>query len=190
MKTGKVDGTIFKLFSKGYKTARDAIHLQFSHDDACAENGLQMTRDYLDALRECEVNPALTPDAAARHHDSNLKWDKQLKHNLRRKKRTEFDEDYIRKVAYRPFVATNCYADYTFANSKYRMDQIFPDSLSENRVICVLGVGSKRPFSALITDTMPDLHFSAACQCFPRYSYPRPVTAPNGTDFGGRVPRY
>ena len=37
------------------------------------------------------------------------------------------------------------------------MDRVFPESSSENRVICVPGIGSKKPFSALMTDTMPDL---------------------------------
>jgi len=57
------------------------------------------------------------------------------------------------------------------------MSQIFPDSCSENRVICVPGIGSKNPFSALITDTMPDLGFNEAAQCFPRYSYPKSADA-------------
>ena len=57
------------------------------------------------------------------------------------------------------------------------MDRIFPDSSSENRVICVPGIGSQKPFSALITDTIPDLGFNDGCQCFPRWQYPRPADA-------------
>lgn len=60
---------------------------------------------------------------------------------------------------------------------KYQMDRIFPNDSSENRVICVPGIGSKKLFSALITDTMPDLGFNEACQCFPRWSYPQPENA-------------
>ncbi len=62
------------------------------------------------------------------------------------------------------------------------MDKIFPDSSSENRVICVPGIGSKKPFSALMTDTMPDLGFNEASQCFPRYRYRKPTDAPDATD--------
>ena len=40
------------------------------------------------------------------------------------------------------------------------MDRIFPDSSSENRVICVPGKGSQKPFSVLMTDTMSDLGFN------------------------------
>ena len=52
-------------------------------------------------------------EEAARSHSSSLRWDLVLMNNLRRQKRTEYDKGYIRKAAYRPFVATNCYADYT-----------------------------------------------------------------------------
>ena len=43
-----------------------------------------------------------------------------------------------------------------------------------NRVICVPGIGSTKPFSALVADRMPDLHFLSFGQCFPRWVYARP----------------
>ena len=180
-KTGKADDAIFGLYSRGFATGRDAYIYNFSRD-ACAENAERMTQDYIAALSEIEGNPKLTEDAAVRRHSSNLKWDLNLKDNLKRKKKTEFEADYIRKVVYRPFIATNCYANYIFAQRKYQMDKIFPDSSSENRVICVPGIGSKKPFSALMTDTMPDLGFNEASQCFPRYRYRKPTDAPDATD--------
>ena len=134
-----------------------------------------MTKDYLTALSELEADPELTADVVSRRHTSNITWDENLRNNLKRQRATEFDDNYIRKVVYRPFVAMNCYADYTFAQRKYQMDRIFPAKLSGNRVICVPGIGSKKAFSVLMTDTMPDLGFNEACQCFPRYSYPQPV---------------
>ena len=133
-----------------------------------------MIQDYLNALQELEENPELTVEEVTRHHSSNIKWDRELLNNLHRRKKTEFDEEYIRKAVYRPFIATNCYADYTFAQMKYQIDRIFPNSLSENRVICIPGIGNQKPFSALMTDTMPDLNLNeAGAQCFPRYSYPK-----------------
>ena len=56
--------------------------------------------------------------------------------------------------------------------------RIFPDPrLSENRAICVPGIGSTKPFSALVVDSMPDLHFVAFGQCFPRYRFEKPADA-------------
>ena len=181
-RSGNADDTIFSLYSQGMKTGRDAYTYNFSRG-VCAENAGRMTEDYLAALSELEANPELIADEVARRYTSNISWDRELRNNLRRRKPTEFNEDYIRKVAYRPFIKTNCYADYIFIQMKYQMDRIFPDNSSKNRVICVPGKGLKSPFSALITNMMTDLNFcEAGARCFPRYQYPKPMEASNTTN--------
>ena len=180
-KAGKADDTIFSLYSRGLATGKDVYIYNFSYN-VCTENAKQMTETYLNTLQELEENPEFTVGEVTQQYNSNIKWDRELENNLRRGKTTEFNENYIRKTAYRPFVATNCYADYTFVQMKYQMDRIFPDSSSKNRVICVPGIGSKKPFSALMTDTMPDLGLNNAAQCFPRYRYPKPSDEPNASE--------
>ena len=182
-RAGKIDDTIFKMYSRGVNTGRSAYIYNFSRN-ACAENAQQLTQCYLAAL--AEIKHILKPTKnrvkeVTSCHSSHLKWDDDLRNNLQRKKETLFDKDYIRKVSHRPFVNINCYADNTFIQRKYQMDKIFPDCDSENRVICVPGIGNKIDFSVLMTDTMPDLGFIAACQCFPRWQYPRPVDPSNTT---------
>ena len=169
-KAGIADDAIFRLYSRGPATSRDAYIYNFSRE-ASTENARKLTQDYRAALCLMEENPELTVDIAASGHSSNLKWDRALKDNLKRKKRAEFDEEFICKALYRPFVATNCYADFTFVNCKYQIDRIFPKSSSENRVICVTGIGSTKQFSVLVCDTMPDVQLIANGQCFPRYRY-------------------
>ena len=58
-----------------------------------------------------------------------------------------------------------------FRNGQALLGVIFPASETFNRAICVPGVGSTKPFSALIVDTMPDLEMISKGQCFPRYRY-------------------
>ena len=141
-----------------------------------------MTQDYLAALSEHKANPKLTIDEVASRHTSNIKWNRELKNNLKRKKETEFTKDYARIAAYRPFIATNCYADYTFSQMKYQVDRIFPDASSENRVICIPNRGARIPFSILMTDTMIDLNFfDSGSQYFPLYQYPKPADTPDAT---------
>ena len=175
-KAGKADNAIFKLYSNGYQTGKDAYIYNFSRD-ACSENAKLMVQDYLSALSELQENSELTIDDVINRHNSNIRWDRELKDNLKRKKETEFDDNYIRRVVYRPFVAMNCYADYIFAQVKGQQDLIFPDNSSENRVICVLGTGSKIPFSAIMIDTMPDRELISKGQNFPRWRYLKPVDA-------------
>ena len=179
-KAGKVDDAIFQLYSQGVKTNRDPYIYNFTRE-TCAEIARLMTQDYLDAFSELEENPEFSADEVADRHTANVTWVGELTDNLRRRKTTKFDANYIRTVMYRPFIATNCYANYIFIQRKHQMDKIFPESSSENRVICVPGIGSKKAFSALMTDTMPDMGFNAAPQCFPRYQYPKPVDTQNTT---------
>ena len=167
-KAGKVDDTIFSLYSRGLATGKDVYIYNFSYN-VCTENAKHMTEIYLNTLQEHKENPELIVQEVVRKNTSGIKWDRELENNLKRNKKTEFDEKYIRKTAYRPFVTTNCYADYTFVQMKYQIDRIFPDKTSENLVICVPGIGSKKPFSVLMTDTIPDLGINNAAQCFPRY---------------------
>ena len=180
-KAGQADDAICGLYSLGLVTSRDAYIYNFSHN-ACTENAERMTKDYLSAVQEIEANPELTADEAARRHSKNIKWAGVLKDNLYRKQKTLFQVGYLRKVAYRPFVAMNSYVNYIFIQRKYRMDRIFPDSVSENRVICVPGIGSKKPFSILMTDTMTDYQLIFNGQCFPRYRYLKPTDSPDTTD--------
>ena len=90
-------------------------------------------------------------------HSSNVRWDRELKNNLRRRKSIAYQLENINPTQYRPFVKQHCYVEYVLVNNKYQMDRIFPKSGGDNRAICVPGVGSTKPFSALVVDTMPDL---------------------------------
>ena len=180
-RAGKIDDAIFKLYSLGVATNRDAYIYNFSRD-TCAENAQRMTQDYLAAISELDGNPELTVEEVVHRYSTSIKWDDTLKNRLKQKKKTEFKDGYIRKVSYRSLVATNCYSDYTFITRKGQMDRIFPDSSSENRVICVPGKGLRNPFSALITNTITDLNFcEAGARCFPRWRYPQPMDTSNTT---------
>ena len=178
-KAGVANDTIFELYSKGWVTGRDAYIYNFSRY-ACAENAQRMTQSYLNALQELEGYSQLTVDEAASLHSSNIKWDRELINNLARQKKTEFNKEYIGKVAYRPLIATNCYMAYVFIQMKYQTDRVFPDKSSKNRVICVPGIGSKKPFSAFMTDTITDVQLISNGQCFPRYRYQKPTEGTRG----------
>jgi len=171
-KAGKADDSIFSLFSRGYETARDTYIYSFSRD-ACAENARRMVKDYMGAMQELKRfrNQPMDLNEIIRRYSSNIRWDEYVSGNLERGRHTEFDEAYIQKVAYRPFTATNCYADPLFAKRPAPSRWMFPGSFSENRAICVPGVGSTKPFSALVVGTMPDLELISKGQCFPRYRY-------------------
>ena len=182
MKAGASGDAVFALFGNGYKTGRDAYMYNFSRE-ACAENARRMVNDYRAALAEWEESGAVAEggvEGVTRRHSAHLRWDRELKRRLRQRVRAEFDESKIREVAYRPFVKQFLYADDTFSQAPGRTRAMFPHESSENRAICVPGLGSTSPFSTLIVDTMPDLSVVAACQCFPRYRWRRAAAAQTG----------
>ena len=175
-KAGRSDEAVFRLFSNGYKTGKDVFLYNFSRD-ACAENARLATADYMGAMRIAEAHAEYTVDGAASQHARHLRWDRELKNNLRRKNEVLYSARNIQKTQYRPFVKQHCYVEHVLVQSKGQMDSIFPGPQSENRAICVPGVGSTKPFSALMVDAMPDLHLVAFGQCFPRYRYTKPGNA-------------
>ena len=172
-KAGKADDAIFKLYSRGLATSRDAYIYNFSRDD-CAANARAVVHDYMGAMQVRDEHPEYSIDESARRHSKSVRWDQTLKDNLARRKSVKYSTDNIWKTQYRPFVKQNCYVDYVLVNRKYQMDRIFPAPDSENRAICVPGVGSKKPFSVLMVDSMPDIQLMFNGQCFPRYRFAKP----------------
>ena len=177
-KAGKTDDAIFGLYSRGLATSRDAYIYNFSHA-ACAENARRMVRDYRDALRDWDESGRESAqfDDIVELRSTHVRWDRELKNNLRRGRMTSWSPDNIWTTQYRPFVKQHCYVDYVLVNMKYQQDSIFPAADSDNRAICVSGVGSTKPFSALMVDSMPDLELVSKDQCFPRYRYRQPSAA-------------
>ncbi len=223
-KAGKSDEAIFRLYSHGMVTARDAYIYNFSRE-ACAENARKMVGEYMGAMRVREEHPEYSVDDAVRLHTRHVRWDRELKNNMRRRRTVYYSVDNIWVTQYRPFVKQHCYVEYVLVNNKYQQDSIFPPPSSEvgtilggggqsrhlrarrgrdqgilrshgrhdagpgagvegpvlpavpvraeNRVICVPGIGANKPFSALVTDRMPDLHFLEFGQCFPQWTYPQ-----------------
>ena len=177
VKAGRGDEAVFQLFSNGYKTGKDAYFYNFSFN-ACAENARLAAKDYMRAMQVAEEHPQYRIEKIARDHSSNVRWDRELKNNLKRRKQIAYSTENIEQVQYRPFIKQHCYIEHVFAQAKAQVDSIFPSGIdANNQAICVSGVGSTKPFSVLAVDSMPDLHFIAFGQCFPRYRY----RAPGGT---------
>ena len=176
VKAGKGEEALFRLFSNGYKTGRDAYLYNFSRE-SCAENARLGANDYMRAMQVAEEHPQYRLDSIVKDHSSKMHWDPKLKDNLQKRKSVSFNIEKVSKVQYRPFVKQYCYVEPIFAQRTAQMDSIFPMPDGENRAICVPGVGSTKPFSVLAVDSMPDLHLVAFGQCFPRYRYQAPSNA-------------
>ena len=176
-KAGKVDDAIFKHFSNGYYTGKDAYLYNFSKSDL-ATSVLEMVGEYTVALSVvASQGTKIRGDIGAicRTHSGNIRWDATLKNKLRARREAHYSAAHLRKTLYRPFVPTHCYSDPLFAKRPAPARVMFPAG-ETNRAICIPGTGSTNPFSALVVDRMPDLHCVSFGQCFPRWRYERRTT--------------
>ena len=193
-KAGSSDEAIFRLYSHGMVTGRDAYIYNFSRN-SCAENARKMVGDYLGAMKTRKEHPEYSLDDAVRLHSRSLPWDRELKNNLRRGRTVQYSLDNVCVTQYRPFVKLYGYVEWVLVKNKSQQDSIFPAALAPevgavldgrtNRVICVVGVGATKGFSALIADVMPDLELVSKGQCFPRYRYERRIASSASRESGG-----
>ena len=171
---GEVDDVIFKTYSNGVKTNRDAWACNFNRN-ALTENMERMIDFYNEQVvkwerreeRDTNVDDFVTSD------DRKIKWSSSLKQKLKRRQIAKFSETKIRRSLYRPFTKSYLYFDRMITERVYIFPSIFstPDTEAKNRTICVSGLGSSKPFQTLITERIPGLDCLEKTQCFPFYTY-------------------
>ena len=165
---------IFKTYSRGVVTCRDAWAYNFDRD-VLAANMRRMIETYNEqalkwrhlADREINLDDFVASD------DTKISWSEALKRNLQRRKTTDFSQEKVKTSLYRPFTKSNLYFDRMMTERVYVLPSIFPtpETGKENRVICVNGIGSKKPFGALMVNAIPCLGVLDSNQSFPFYTY-------------------
>ena len=170
---GAAANVIFKTYSSGVKTGRDAWVYNFNRNTLIKNiqgmidtyNG-EADRWQRRENQEIKVNDFVVYD------DTKIKWDRELRQHLQRSRLGEYAESKVRTSLYRPFAKSNLFFDRVLNNCVYLLPTIFPtpDTETENQVIW-LKVGKEWPLFALITNQIPDLLPQSGSQCFPFYTY-------------------
>ena len=174
---GNVEGTLFKTYSLGVITARDAWVYNFN-SNTVTENLTRMMKHYNGQVFQWEQrhNQEITVNNFIDTDDTKIKWTRSLKSNLKTGKLAEFSAENVRTSLYRPFTKSHLYFDRMMNECVSVFPSIFPTSETEeeNRVICVSGLGHDI-FRCHITNRIPDYKFSnssnGGTQCFPFYTY-------------------
>ena len=171
---GEAEGTIFKTYSLGVITSRDAWVYNFN-ETALKENMTRMTEFYNAETsrwerrtdRQISVNDFVNTDR------TNIKWTDRLKAAVEKGTQVEFSPEKIRTALERPFTKKHLYFDRLMNQRVYVFPSIFPtpETEQENRVICVSGTASNKPFQTLIVDKIPCIDLLEKTQCFPFYLY-------------------
>ena len=174
---GEAEGTLFKTYSLGVVTNRDAWVYNFN-ETAVKENMTRMIEFYNAETsrwerrtdRQISVNDFVNTDR------TKIKWTDRLKAAVEKGTQVEFSPEKIRTALYRPFTKKHLYFDRLMNQSVYVMPSIFPksDVEQENRVLCV-NLTQERPFTCLMANCIPSNvmagGFGSSTQCFPFYTY-------------------
>ena len=168
------EDVVFRHYGRGVATSRDAWAYNFNRN-ALAENMSRMIDTYNEQVfkwghqgnRDANVDDFVISD------DAKISWSESLKRNLQRGKTTDFSQEKVRTSLYRPFTKSNLYFDRMMVERVYVFPSIFPTPKTEqeNRVICVSGIGSNKPFHTLMAEMIPCLDSLEKTQCFPFYTY-------------------
>ena len=168
---------IFKIYSRGVSTGRDAWARNFKRC-ALTKNITQMIDFYNEQvfkwerrrIRDTSIDDFVVTD------NKRISWSSGLKHALKRGRIFEFSQERVRSSLYRPFAKSSLYFDRSMNERVYVFPSIFPipETETENQAIVVSDHGYRAGFHTLMVDLIPDLHTLAgidAFQCFPFYTY-------------------
>ena len=171
---GAALGVIFKSYSRGINTSRDAWAYNFNRD-TLTENVQKMMGFYNAQVLKWLTTPEKSIVKVDNFvtYDEKISWSSGLKQKLRSGQMAEFSETKLRNSLYRPFRKSNLYFDRMMIERVYVFPSIFPtpETETENRVICLTALGSKQPFHCLMTQQLLDVHLTGDSQCFPFYTY-------------------
>lgn len=181
--------TIFSTYSIGLTTNRDAWAYNNSRDAVVTnmqrmiENYNAETRRYKHActgLNHSSQRPKVESfvDADPRQ----IGWSRSLRGHAEKWNQFAFDSSSIVVSLYRPFSKQWVYFNRRLNEYVYQWPRLFPTPRHDNIVISATGIGASKSFSALATNTIPNLHLHDTGQCFPLYWYEKPEDKRKPTD--------
>ena len=170
---GEPEEVIFKLYSRGVATCRDAWAYNFECSTLRGNMG-RMIDTYNEQVFMWgqHSKKGISIDDSVINDDTRISWSEGLKANLKKGNLAEYDGHKVRESLYRPFTKSNLYFDRMMNERVYLFPSIFPrpETEKENRVIW-LKVGADWPMFSLMVNEIPDLLPQSGSQCFPFYTY-------------------
>jgi len=166
--------SFFVINSNGVVTARDNW-VYNSSKKKLIENVKSMISFYNSQVdgfkKEKELNKKIDINSFISNDETKIKWVQNLIKDAGNGILHTYDESSIRQSSYRPFYKQNLYFNKSLNWSRYLMPSIFPTEKYENFIICVSGIGASKGYTALITSSIPNLHYLDTMQSFPLYYY-------------------
>ena len=165
---------IFHRFGMGFQTSRDAWLYNFDKN-ALIQNVKRTSDFYNTQVLKWRGMPqnSRNIDDFVEYDNTKIKWSSGLKLKLKQGQLAEGAESKLRVSLCRPFTKMNLCFDSTLNHrmSVFPITFPLPNTEAENRVICISGIGIKKPFQILVAGMIPSFDLLEKTQCFPFYIY-------------------
>jgi len=156
------------VYSVGIKTQRDSWCYNYSAERLVAnvEASLDFYESERKRLKELfDSDPTEDRAKALIYDKTRFSWSASTISNVTNNREIRLEKNAINTGAYRPFCKQFVYYSRFLNERVYQMPKLFPTGRVDNKLICVSGD------TVLITDKIPDLHYTGDSQCFPLYYY-------------------
>jgi len=182
-KEPKDEKAIFKLFSLGVVTARDAWVYDFKK-----QNLQKKVTHFIEKYNnEVERLKGISKKNVNDKIDYSIKWTRAVKNDLVKGKKYIFEKDNIVKMGYRPFVKKYLYFARDLNEMQYKQRDIFGEKASlSNQTIILSDTAFRSTFTAISAKVITELHFAASTDgfnCLPFYRYEEGKRLENITDW-------
>ena len=175
-KAAKGEGgeAIFSLYSLGVATNRDVLAYSFDREllQERVRTFIEIYNSTVDRKKRHDSNAPV--ESFIDTTDPRIKWTRQVKASLKKLELSNYEDSHFRTSLYRPFTRKYLYFDNFWNEERYQQYRFFPtpETETENRVICVAGIGGRKGFGCLMTNMIPTLDLAfEKIQCFPFYTY-------------------
>ena len=177
-KKGKKSRTIFKNYSRGLETGRDAW--VYNSSKVKLQENIRATIKFYNSELQNFKKATMGLDRHERvtlvsdivsNDPQKISWSSSLVDAISRYQTVEYHSEANIRSQYRPFSNQWLYYDGVLNHRVGQMPRIFPDAASRNVVISVNQSYKGHDMIAFISDYVPDLHSNGDSQCFPLYLY-------------------
>lgn len=162
--------TIFQTYSLGLATGRDAWACNFSKE-RLAQNVSSSIVYYNEEVIRLAAHPQENRIKLVNVDEKKFSWNRNAFQDLEKSKSYNFSVRNIQPILYRAFSKQWVYSDRQYNAMLYKLPAIFPNSMAENLVIQLSGIGTRAGFSAIMSNQMLTLDTIEKGQCFPLYLY-------------------
>ncbi len=167
--------TVFvPIYSNGVKTQRDAWCYNFSKSllQVNIKKTIGFYNEQKEKFREYQkINSKADIEDFIEFNSSKISWTRALKNDLKKSKDLFFENNSLIHATYRPYVKQNLYYSRSLNEEVGLLHKLFPNPGTDNKLICVSGVGASKDFSTLMVRSVSDLQVLFNGQYFPLYYY-------------------